>query len=157
MSNEDGNANNECSKKSHFWFALNFFVRGIRALFLCLSFVNGKMIKCLSMKLNKYRERFSYCVLVVSTTLKKVFSRCNYSDSHVQVPSLMHSNLQLLYLLCSLPSRARARSSSARPLLSSISLSPIPCTLNTTQTKMTKRYISHQAVRSLTFLTVYGR
>ena len=30
---------------------------------------------------------------------KKVFSRCNFSDNSVQVLSLMHSNVQLLYLL----------------------------------------------------------
>ena len=30
---------------------------------------------------------------------KKGFSRCNFSDNSVQVPSLMHSNVQLLYLL----------------------------------------------------------
>ena len=31
--------------------------------------------------------------------LKKAFSRCNCSDNSVQVPSLIHSNVQLLYLL----------------------------------------------------------
>ena len=30
---------------------------------------------------------------------KKVFSLCNCSDSYVQVPSSMHSHVQLLYLL----------------------------------------------------------
>ena len=51
------------------------------------------------MKLNKYWESFCYYVLEVSTTLKKVFWRCNFSDNYVQVPSLMRSNVQLLYLL----------------------------------------------------------
>ena len=51
------------------------------------------------MKLNKYRENFFYYVLVVPTTLKKVFLRCNFSDNYVQVFSSMHSNEQLLYLL----------------------------------------------------------
>ena len=32
-------------------------------------------------------------------TPKKVFSRSNFSDNSVQVPSSMHSNVQLLYLL----------------------------------------------------------
>ena len=50
------------------------------------------------MKLNKYRESFCCNVLVVPTTLKKVFSRCNFSESFVQVLSSMHSNVQLLYL-----------------------------------------------------------
>ena len=30
---------------------------------------------------------------------KKVFSRSNFSDNSVQVPSSIHSNVQLLYLL----------------------------------------------------------
>ena len=51
------------------------------------------------MKLNKYWKSFRCYVLVISTTLKKVFSRCNFSDNYVQVPSSMHSNVQLLYLL----------------------------------------------------------
>ena len=49
------------------------------------------------MKLNKYWESFAYYVIVVLTTLKKVFSRSNFSDNSVQVPSSMHSNVQLLY------------------------------------------------------------
>ena len=44
-------------------------------------------------------ESFCCYVIVLSTTLKKFFSRCNFSDNFVQVPSSMHSNLQLLYLL----------------------------------------------------------
>ena len=51
------------------------------------------------MKLNKYPESFCCYVLEVSTTLKMVFSRCNFSDNSVQVLSSMHSNVQLLYLL----------------------------------------------------------
>ena len=51
------------------------------------------------MKLNKYWESFFCFVLVISITQKKVFSRCNFSDNYVQVLSLLHSNVQLLYLL----------------------------------------------------------
>ena len=51
------------------------------------------------MKSNKYLERFCCYVLIVSTTLKKFFSRSNFSDNSVQVPSSIHSNVQLLYLL----------------------------------------------------------
>ena len=38
-------------------------------------------------------------LFVVPTTLKLVFPRCNFSNNYVQVLSLMHSNVQLLYLL----------------------------------------------------------
>ena len=38
-------------------------------------------------------------MLIVLTTLKQVFSDSNFSDNFVQVPSSMHSNVQLLYLL----------------------------------------------------------
>ena len=48
---------------------------------------------------NKYWEHFCYYVLVVPRTSKKVFSRSNFSDNSMQVLSLMHSNVQLLYLL----------------------------------------------------------
>ena len=48
---------------------------------------------------NKYWESFCSYVLVVRTTLKKVFSRSNFSDNSAQVLSPMHSNVQLLYLL----------------------------------------------------------
>ena len=51
------------------------------------------------MKLNKYWENFCCYVLVVPTTLKKVFPRCNFSDNYVQMLNSMHSNVQLLYLL----------------------------------------------------------
>ena len=34
ISNEEGNTNNDGSEKSHFWFALYFFVQVIRVLFL---------------------------------------------------------------------------------------------------------------------------
>ena len=51
-------------------------------------------------------------VLVVSTTLKKVFPRCNYSENFVQVLSSMHFNVQLLYIYyCSLPSSSASPSS----------------------------------------------
>ena len=56
-------------------------------------------MECFSMKLNKYRESFCCYVLVLSTTLKNVFSRCNFSDNYVQALSSVHSNVQLLYLL----------------------------------------------------------
>ena len=49
--------------------------------FFALRFVNRKPFKCLSVKLNKYWESFSYYVLVVPTTWKKVFSRYNFSDN----------------------------------------------------------------------------
>ena len=61
--------------------------------------MSRKTIKCFSMKLNKYLESFCCYVLVFSTTLKKIFSLCNFSDNYVQVPCSMHSNVQLLYLL----------------------------------------------------------
>ena len=53
------------------------------------------------MTLKKYWDWESFCcyVLVVLTTVKKVFSRCNCSENYVQVLSPMHSNVQLLYLL----------------------------------------------------------
>ena len=56
-------------------------------------------MECFSIKLNKYWESFCFYVLVVSITLKKVFSRCNFSDNYVQALSSMHSKVQLLYLL----------------------------------------------------------
>ena len=55
-----------------------------------------KTIKRFSMKLNKYWESFCYYVLVVPRTL---FSFFNFSDNSVQLLSLVHSNVQLLYLL----------------------------------------------------------
>ena len=77
LSNEDGNAKDDGSEKSHFWFALYFLVKVIRVLFLC----------------------YKFCDLVLSTTLKKVFSRCNFSDNSVQVLNSVYSKVQLLYLL----------------------------------------------------------
>ena len=53
-------------------------------------------MECFSMKLNKFWEYFCYPSLVVSTTLKKVFSRSNFSDNSVQVLSPMYSNVELL-------------------------------------------------------------
>ena len=94
--------------------------------FFALNFVNRKTMECFSMQLNKYWESFFYYVLVVPTTLKQVFSRCNFSDNSVQEVSLMHSNLQLLYYYCPLPS-----SPSRRPnCLRSLKTHP----LNTTET-----------------------
>ena len=51
------------------------------------------------MKLNKYQESICCYVLEVLTALQKAFSRSNFSDIFVEVLSLMHSNMQLLYLL----------------------------------------------------------
>ena len=42
LSNEDGNANDDGSEKSYFWFALYFFVRAIRVLFSPLEFCEQK-------------------------------------------------------------------------------------------------------------------
>ena len=83
-------------RKLYFWFVL---CGPLEFCFFALNFVNRKVIKCFSMKLNKYWKNFCCYVLVVPTTLKKVFSRCNFSDNFVQVLSSMHSNVQLLYLL----------------------------------------------------------
>ena len=81
LSNEDGKGNDGGSEKSLFWFTLYFFVRVIRVLFLCFTLCDRKTFNCLSVKLNKYCESFSYYVLVVPTTRKKVFSRYNFSDN----------------------------------------------------------------------------
>ena len=51
------------------------------------------------MKLNKHFESYFYYVFVVLTTLKKVFSRWNFSNNYAQALSSVHSNVQLLYLL----------------------------------------------------------
>ena len=72
-----------------------FLYRSLEFRFFALNFVNRKTIKCFSLKLNKYWEIFFCYVLVVLTTPKKVFSRCNLSDNYVQVLSSMHSNVQL--------------------------------------------------------------
>ena len=47
----------------------------------------------------KYWISFRCYVLVISITLKKGLFRSNFSDNYVQLPSSMHSNVQLLYLL----------------------------------------------------------
>ena len=99
FSNENGNANDDGSKKLHFLFTLYFFLQVNNVWFFDLNFVNRKTIKCFSMKLNKYWESFAYYVLVVLTTLKKVSSRSNFSNNSEQVLSSMHSNVQLLCLL----------------------------------------------------------
>ena len=62
--------------------------------FFALEIVNRKMIKCFSMKLNKYGESFCCYILVVFTTPKKVFSRSNLSKNSMQVVSSMHSAFQ---------------------------------------------------------------
>ena len=98
LSNEDGNANDDGTEKSPFSVVLYFFVQVIRVLFLWLNFVNRKTMECFSTKLNKYWESFCCYVLVVSTTLKKIFSRCNFSENSVQALSSVSSNVQLLYL-----------------------------------------------------------
>ena len=67
--------------------------------FLRLKLCEQKAIKCFSMKPNKYQELICCYVLAVLRILKKVFSRSNFSDNSVQVPSSMHSNVQLFYLL----------------------------------------------------------
>ena len=100
LSNNDGSVNNDGSEKSHFWFTLYFFVRVISVLFLCfndLVFLHDA--KKILRKLFLLRPRSH-------ATLKKIFSRCNFSDNYVQVSSSMHTNVQLLYLIyyCSLPS-----------------------------------------------------
>ena len=51
------------------------------------------------MKLNKYYERICYYVLAVLRTAKKFFSRSNFSENSMRVPSSLHSNVHLLYLL----------------------------------------------------------
>ena len=100
LSNLDGNVNDDGSEKSPFWISSFTSLCGsLRFCFFALNFVNRKMNKCYSMKLTKYWESFCCYVFVVSTTLKKVFLRCNFSDVYVQVLSSVHSNVLLLYLL----------------------------------------------------------
>ena len=77
----------------------SFLCGSLGFCFLALDITNRKMMKCFSMKLKKYWESFCCYVLVVTTTPKEVFSRCNLSENSVQVLSSMHSNVQLLYLL----------------------------------------------------------
>ena len=61
------------------------------------------------MKLNKCLI-CCYVVLVVSTTLKMVFSRCKFSDNSVQVLGSMHPLLYfLLIVLCRRHRRCRPR------------------------------------------------
>ena len=80
-------------------FSYTSLCRPLGCCFFALNFVKRKMIKCFSMKLNKYWKSFCCYVLVFSTTLKKVFSRWNFSDNSAQALSSMHSSVQLLYLL----------------------------------------------------------
>ena len=99
FSNEDGNAKDNNSEKSHSRLTFYLIVRFIGTCFLRLKLCEQKAIKCFSIKLNKYQELICYYVLAIPKTPKKVFSRSNFSDNSVQVLSPMHSNVQLLYLL----------------------------------------------------------
>ena len=102
LRNEDGNRQppTTTAQKNHISGLLFTFLCGpLGFCFFALNFVNKKMIKCFAMKLNKYWDNFCCYVLVDPTTLKKVFSRCNFSDNFMQVLSSMHSNVQLLCLL----------------------------------------------------------
>ena len=63
------------------------------------------------MKLNKYWEGFCCYVLAVSTTLKKVFSRCNFGDNYVQVPSSCIPTCSHCIYYCSLPPSSASPSS----------------------------------------------
>ena len=75
-----------------------------RFYFLRLKPCKQKAIKCFSMKLNKYQEPICCYVLAVLRTSKKAFSRSDFSDNSVQVPTLMHSNGRYCIYYCSLPS-----------------------------------------------------
>ena len=87
-------------RKSRFWFALYFFVRVIRVLFLCFKFCEQKNDGMFLHEAKQLLRKFS---LLRPRTLEKKRSfhilRCNFSDNYVQVLSSMHSNVQLLYLL----------------------------------------------------------
>ena len=93
LSNEDGNANDDGSEKHLFGSLFTSLWRSLGFYFFALNFVNRKTMEYFSMKLNKYWESFCCYVLVLSRTLKKVFSRCNFSDNSVQVLSSMHSDV----------------------------------------------------------------
>ena len=70
-----------------------------------------KLLKCFSMKLNIYWESFCCYFLVVSTTLKKVFSLFNFSDNYVPVPSSCIPTCTYCIYYCSLPSSSASPSS----------------------------------------------
>ena len=94
------------AQKNHIFGSL--FYSLCRSLGFCF-FVNRRTMKCFSMKLNKYLESFCCYVLLVSTTLKNVFSRSNFSDNSVHVPILMHFNMQSFYDTIVLGRRRRRR------------------------------------------------
>ena len=74
------------AQKNHISGSLfNLFCGSLGLCFFALNFVNRKMIKSFSVKLSKYWKSFCCYVLVVSTTLKKFFSRCNFSDYYVLI------------------------------------------------------------------------
>ena len=136
LSNEDGNANDNGSEKSHFWFALLFIVHwSLGFSFFALNFVNRKTMECFSMKLNKYWESFCCYIFVVSTTLKQVFSRCNFSDNYVQVPTLCIPTCSYCIYYCSLPSSSASPSSLLLPILWDWKQK-----LNRTNSKMRKKW-----------------
>ena len=100
LSNEDGNANDDGSEKSHFWFiALFFFVRVIRVLFFppwILWAENDGM--CLN-EAKQILRTFLLLRPCSPENSKKVFSRSNFGNNSLQMLSPMNSNVQLLYLL----------------------------------------------------------
>ena len=73
--------------------------RSLEFSFFALNFVNRKPIKCFFYEAKQILRKFCCYVLIVPTTLKKVFSHCNSSENFVQVQSWMYSNMKLLYLL----------------------------------------------------------
>ena len=81
------------------------------------------------MKLNKYWESFCNSVLEVSTTLKMVFSRWNFSNNFVQVLSPYIPTCSYCIYYCSLPSSS-ASPSSLRKI--TIALCLVTCSDKTT-------------------------
>ena len=110
LSNEDGNANDDCSEKSHFWFALCFFVRVSRFCFLCFKLCEQKTGQCFSMKLNKYWKVFSYYVLVVRRTLKKVFQVPFLAKTPCRCSARCIPTCSYYSYYCSLPSSSSSLS-----------------------------------------------
>ena len=98
-------------QKNH--FSRSFFTSLCGSLgfcFVALTFVNRKKMECFSMKLNKYRESFCcYSVLVLSTTLKKVFSRCNFSENSAQLGAFQRAVIVFTIVLCRRRRRRRPR------------------------------------------------
>ena len=87
LRDEDGNANDENSEKSHFWLAIFFYVKFIRVLFSppTTLWENEGMFLHEAKQLLRI---FVNYILVVSITLKKVFSHSNFSNNYVQVFSI---------------------------------------------------------------------